>query len=350
MDMDELLSLALMKHRDGEFAEAGRLYAQILTVEPEHRTAGLNLASLAMDHGRLEEAGMILRGILARDEDDGVTRLLYSRWCFQSGRHEEGYPHVTAAFASMPEDDGVAGEFVSAMRRRWFTFDQTEYLALLELAQKGDLPDARRQRLVHLTFLRIARPELIRLLVEPGLPQDTPDAVTRWLKALPEGAQAELALLARNFAQALDLMADAPLWQPPSGRVYLRRLPGESGPDVREAAEITDADTLTGPSLEFVRNSRLQFVPFQELRRIEFGAPAPAVGAVMTRPDGREESGLMPLFYLFSEFAESDNVRQGRSTLLRPVLPGAAVGVGLRTLRIDGEPLPIVRVERIEFA
>ncbi|MCA8911496.1 MAG: hypothetical protein KDB82_07310, partial [Planctomycetes bacterium] len=57
----------------------------------------------------------------------------------------------------------------------------------------------------------------------------------------------------------------------------------------------------------------------------------------------------MPLFYLFTEFADSDKVRQGQSTLIRPVLADVVSGVGIRAFRIDGQPMPIVRIEKIEF-
>ncbi|MEZ5993642.1 MAG: type VI secretion system accessory protein TagJ [Planctomycetota bacterium] len=349
MDTDELLQTALMKHRDGDVAGAAKLYGQIIEAEPHHPAANLNLASIALDQGQLDEARSMLAGVLARDEDNGVAHLLYSRVCFLQGDHEIGYPNIIAAFELLPDEEGVATEFVSAMRRRYFTFDQDEYFELFEGAQNGDLPAEKTQRLAHLTFLRIARPELIKLIVEAGLPADTPDAVMRWLGALPEDAQKELALLARNFVQAAELMRNTERYRPQRATLTMRVLPGEGDDDTQECEELEDADTLTGSTLEIVTNGELRFVPFSEIASIEFSMPAPATGVLLNMRDGTLISGLMPLFYLFTEFADSEKVRLGQSTLLRPVLGDIVAGVGMRAFRVDGAPIPIVRIEKIEF-
>lgn len=349
MTNDELLQSALMKHRDGEFDAAMKLYAQVLQNEPGQPTASLNMASIAMDKGLVDDAAELVKRVLAQDEDNGVAHLLYSRICFLRGRHDEGYPHVRAAFELLPDDEGVGAELVSALRRQYFTFSQDEYLQKFELAQQGELPTEDMQRLAHLTFLRILRPELIRLLVEPGLPQDTPVALTRWLATLPEEAQADLVLLARNFVQALELMQQQSEFAPQPARLYLRVLPEESLAPEQMASEVEDVDTLTGATLEVMVDGVLRFIPFSSIATIEFNEPAAVTGVVITDREGNTFSGLMPLFYLFTEFAEAENVRQGRSTLIRPLLPDIAVGVGLRALRVDGKPLPIVRVEKIEF-
>ncbi|MCA8916517.1 MAG: tetratricopeptide repeat protein [Planctomycetes bacterium] len=349
MDVDELLQEGLSKHRDGDVAGAARIYGEILQLDPIHPAANLNLASIALDQDQLHEARNLLTTVLAHDEDNGVAHLLYSRVCFLQGDHETGYPHISAAFEQLPEEEGVAAEFVSAMRRKYFTFEQEDYLQLFEAAQQGSLADERLQRLAHLTFMRIMRPELIRLVVEPGLPVDTPDAITRWLEELPEDSRPELALLARNFAQAVELVRSNPRYEPQRATLQLRVLPDEAGPETRSCELLEDADSLTGATIEIVRNSELQFIPFSEIRSIEFAQPAPATGVLIELREGEPISGLMPLFYLFTEFAEAENVRQGRSTLIRPLIADIAAGVGLRALRVDGEPLPIVRIEKIEF-
>ncbi len=349
MDLDELLQDALNKHRDGDVAGAARIYGEILSQDPTHPAANLNLASIALDQDQLEEARNMLMAVLTRDEDNGVAHLLFSRVCFLRGDHQIGYPHITAAFELLPDEEGVAAEFVSAMRRRYFTFEQEDYFRLFEAAQQAKLADDQLQRLAHLTFMRIMRPELIRLVVEPGLPADTPDAISRWLADLPGDAQSELALLARNFGQAIELMRGCERYAPQPATLSLRVLPDEVGPDTRRCEVLEDADSLTGATLELVRNGELQFIPFAEIRSIEFAQPAPATGVLVEMRDGETLSGLMPLFYLFTEFAEAENVRQGRSTLIRPLLGDITAGVGLRALRVDGAPMPIVRIEKIEF-
>ncbi len=349
MDIDELLQVALMKHRDGDVDGAVTIYEQILGLDSAHATAKLNLASLYFEKGDREEPARLLQQVLAADEDNGVAHLLYSRVCFLAGNHDAGYAHIRSAFELIPDEEGIAAEFVSAMRRQYFTFDQDEYLKLFDAAREDALEPAQMQRLAHLTFLRIARPELIKLIVEPGLPQDTPDAITRWLEKLPEGARSELALLARNFGQALVLMYENELYQPQPATLTLRNLPDEHGPESLAIEMLEDCDTLTGATLEVVTGSGMRFVPFANIASIEFDQPGAATGVFVTLRDGSVLSGLMPLFYLFTEFAESEKVRQGQSTLIRPVLAEAAVGVGLRALRADGRPLPIVRIEKIEF-
>jgi tetratricopeptide (TPR) repeat protein len=349
MDIEHVLQTALMLHRDGDVDGARKLYEVILTESPVHPAALLNMASIDLDQGNAQHAADRLQSVLAHDEDNGIAHLLYSRTCFATGNHEEGYAHVRSAFELIPEEEGVATEFVAAMRRMYFTFEQDEYLELFGKAQARELPEDRLQRLVHLAFLRIARPELIRLLVEPDLPEDTEDAIGRWMAELPESARTELGILARNFAQALIMMHESERFAAPAALVTLRKLPEEGGPDTLEVESIEDCDSLTGATLEIVCGGQVQFLPYSIIRSIEFDAPSAVMGVFVTLRDGNVLSGLMPLFYLFTEFSDSEKVRQGRSTLIRPLLAEAATGVGLRALRLDGNPLPVVRIEKLEF-
>lgn len=349
MDLEELLQTALNKHRDGDVAEAAKIYGEILNEDPKHPAANLNLASIALDQGQLEEAKSMLLPVMVQDEDNGVAHLLYSRCCFLMGEHDEGYAHINAAFELMPEEEGIATEFVAAMRRRYFTFEEDEYHVLFEAAQQGKLAEDKLQRLAHLTFLRIMRPELIKLIVEPGLPADTPDALSRWVQQLPDEAQTELAVLARNFAQAVELMRGGERFQPRAATLHMRSTEEAPAPETRRCEALEDADSMTGATLEIVRHGETVFVPFSEIESIEFNQPDVVMGVMINLREGDPISGIMPLFYLFTEFAEDEKVRQGRSTLIRPLLGDIAVGVGLRVLRVDGEPVPIVKIEKIEF-
>lgn len=349
MDIEELLQTALNKHRDGDVAEAAKIYGEILNEEPKHPAANLNLASIALEQGQLEEAKSMLLPVMVQDEDNGVAHLLYSRACFLMGNHDEGYAHINAAFEQMPEEEGIATEFVAAMRRRYFTFEEDEYLELFERAQSNQLEEDKLQRLAHLTFMRIMRPELIKLIVEPGLPADTPDALSRWVQQLPDEAQTELAVLARNFAQAVELMRGSEKYQPRAATLHMRQTEEEPHADTRRCEVLEDADSMTGATLEIVRHGETVFVPFSEISSIEFNRPDAVMGVVIDLIDGETISGIMPLFYLFTEFADDEKVRQGRSTLIRPLLADIAVGVGLRVLRADGEPVPVIKIERIEF-
>jgi len=347
-EADEKLQTALIMHRDGDRDGAEKLYREILAALPGHIAAALNVASIALDRDQLDDAMARLQSVIARDEDNGLAHLLYSRALFRASRHAEALPHIKSAHELMPEDEGIATEYVSAMRRRWFMFDSEEYQRLLAGAQAGTLPDADRQRLAQLALFRMLRPELLRLIIEPGLPQEAPDAVTRWYSMLPEAARPELAVLARNFLQAVELMQSSPMYAPRNARVTLRTGP-EGQETEQDVEDLQDADSLTGATLELVSDGELRFLPFSNMASIEFSEPAAATGALVTMRDGKLVSGLMPLFYVFTEFAQSDKVRQGTSTLVRPIVPGASAGVGLRTLRAGDGFIPIVRVERIDF-
>ncbi|MHC4839873.1 MAG: type VI secretion system accessory protein TagJ [Planctomycetota bacterium] len=349
MDLEELLQQALMKHRDGDIEGAKVIYNQILEADSTYEPALLNLASLALDGQHIDAAKKLLMRVMAANEDSGPAHLLYSRVCFLHGNHEEGYPHIRAAFELLPEDNNVAMEFVSALRRQYFTFNEEEYHDLFGQTQEKELAEENLQRLVHLTYLRILRPELIVLLLETDLPADTPDAIMRWLQSLPEESQQELAVLSRNFVQATELMQEAPTYQPVKATVTLRGIPDKLPEEVRESVTIEDADTLTNAALEIVVDGELEFLPFSELKSIEFNQPQAAMGAVVTRNDGTVFSGLVPLFYLLTEFSQTEKVAQGQSTLIRPLLPGVNVGVGMRVYRVDEDLLPLVRIERIEF-
>lgn len=345
---EEALYRALALHQGGDADGAAGLYRQILEHFPGHTAANLNLAGIALDRDQLDDATARLQSVIARDEDNGAAHLLYARALYRQGRHMDAFPHIRAAHESMPEDEGVAAEFVSAVRRRWFTFDAAQYQKLLSDAQAGKLPESDRQRLAQLALFRMLRPELLRLIVEPGLSRDTPDAITRWYAMLPEEARADLALLARNFVQAVELMQQGPRLAPQPATLTLR-VPGGSTTEEQRVESLQDADTLTAAALELVIDGELQFVPFSTIRSIEFAEPAAALGTVVSLRDGSTTSGLMPLFYVFTEFAQSDKVRQGTSTLVRPVAPDISVGVGIRAMRADDGFIPVVRIERVDF-
>src|SRR5262245_43685231 len=62
----QLLETAIAHHRQGDFAQAGRLYEELLTLDPGNGAA-LHLLGL-LDHqaGRLDEAELRIRNAIAR--------------------------------------------------------------------------------------------------------------------------------------------------------------------------------------------------------------------------------------------------------------------------------------------
>ena len=65
----------------------------------------------------------------------------------------------------------------------------------------------------------------------------------RWLGSLPEAAQRELAVLARNFVQATELMRSHEYYKPRRGTLSLRVLPEENGEDTQQCEMIEDAES-----------------------------------------------------------------------------------------------------------
>lgn len=349
MDTDDLLQEALELHRKGDIAGAMQRYKQILLAEPGHVATRLNLASIALDQGKAAEAIQLLDALLKQDADSGVGQLLRARAAFVTGDQAAGARHIKRAHALLPEDRAVTAEYVGAMRRAYFAYDAEEYDLLAKAAREGAIKPSRRQRLAHLALSHLLRPELIELLVTPGLPQGSPDAVTRWQQGLPLERRSDVTLLAADLADRFEAMKQAGLYAPGRANVHVRRPRGAPEPEPLAVEALTDPDSLTGGSLELVRHDNLEFVPFAEIASIEFGEPGVVVDAFLTLRGGRTLSGLCPMFYLLTEFSKSLAVLQGKTTLYRAVLPGLVCGVGLRSFADGTRLIPMSNVERIDF-
>lgn len=348
MDTDDILHQALEKHRAGDSAGAKTLYSQILAAEPKHFNARLNLASIALDAGKLDETVTLLDTLLQEDDSSGVAHLLRARAAFLRGEHNFGYANIQRAHELMPEDDAVTGEYVAAMRRRAFTFNAEEYKVLREVAQKGQLKDSRWQRLAQLTLARMVVPEFITLLTQEG-GSDLQDAVTRWQQALPVERKSALSIMASDLEEYVGQMKQQERYKPQRCNVQLRTPDGRPESEPSACEEFSDVDSLTGATLELVKLHDVEFIPFSDIRSIEFGELSVAVPALVTLAGGRTTSGLAPLFYLFTDFAQSEKVRTGRTTLYRAIVPGIVAGVGMRSFNSTRGLLPMANIERIDF-
>lgn len=348
MDTDDLLHEALAKHSAGDNAGAKKLYSQILAAEPKHFSARLNLASMALDAGKVDEAASLLDALLNEDNASGVAHLLRARAGFLRGEHNLGYANIQRAHELMPEDDAVTGEYVAAMRRRAFTFNAEEYKVLREVAQMGQLKESRWQRLAQLTLARMVTPDFIKLLTQEG-GSDLPDAVTRWQQDLPIERKNALSVMARDLEEYVNAMKQQPRWQPQRCNLQLRRAEGAPEQEPVACEEFSDVDSLTGATLEIVKLHDVEFIPFADIRSIEFGELGVALPALVTLAGGRTTSGLVPLFYLFTDFAQSAKVRTGKITLFRAIVPGIVAGVGLRSFNSTRGLIPLANIERIDF-
>ncbi len=348
MDTDDLLHEALLKHSAGDSAGAKKLYSQILAAEPKHFNARLNLASMALDAGKLDEAATLLDALLHEDDASGVAHLLRARASFLRGEHALGYANIQLAHELMPEDDAVTGEYVAAMRRRAFSFNTEEYKILREVAQMGQLKESRWQRLAQLTLARLVTPEFIKLLTQEG-GRDLPDAVTRWQTDLPIERKNALSVMARDLEEYVGQMKQVERYKPQRCNVQFRHAKGTPEQEPTTCEEFSDVDSLTGATLEIVKMHDVEFIPFADIRSIEFGEMGVAVPALVTLAGGRTSSGLVPLFYLFTDFAESAKVRTGKMTLFRAIVPGIVAGAGLRSFNSTRGLIPMANIERIDF-
>jgi hypothetical protein len=234
------------------------------------------------------------------------------------------------------------------MRRRASSFNAEEYKVLREVAETGQLKDSRWQRLAQLTLARMVTPELISLLTQDGA-KDLPDAVTRWQQSLPLERKSALSLMARDLEEYVSQMKQQTRFAPQRCNVQLRTPSNRPEQEPVTCEEFSDVDSLTWATLELVKLHDVEFIPFADIRTVEFGEPGAAVPALVTLAGGKAVSGLCPLFYLFTDFAQSEKVRQGKTTLYRAIVPGIVTGVGMRAFNSTRGLMPMANIERIDF-
>jgi type VI secretion system protein ImpE len=118
---------------------------------------------------------------------------------------------------------------------------------------------------------------------------------------------------------------------------------------------LADADMRLGPVCEAVINGRYYWLPFANLRRIQFEAPADLRDVVWTPVhfefvNGGESVGLIPTRYPGSELSAEPLVQLARRTEWIEALPGLFHGSGQRILSTDGGDKALMDVRLIEFA
>ncbi len=118
---------------------------------------------------------------------------------------------------------------------------------------------------------------------------------------------------------------------------------------------LADADMRLGPVCEAVINGRYYWLPFANLRRIQFEAPADLRDVVWTPVhfefvNGGESVGLIPTRYPGSELSAEPLVQLARRTEWIEALPGVFHGSGQRILSTDGGDKALMDVRLIEFS
>jgi type VI secretion system protein ImpE len=122
---------------------------------------------------------------------------------------------------------------------------------------------------------------------------------------------------------------------------------------------IVDADPRVGSRLELFAAGAYLWIPFEHVESIEFEKPSklrdliwrPAIvrtGAAFKATELGHV--LVPVISPFSSQYPNDLVRLGRSTEWKEQEDGTAVPFGQKMFTVDGEDIPILEIQKIEFA
>jgi type VI secretion system protein ImpE len=122
---------------------------------------------------------------------------------------------------------------------------------------------------------------------------------------------------------------------------------------------IEDSDPRIGARLELLAAGAYLWIPFEHIESIEFQPPKrvrdllwrPAL--VKTGPAFKDkELGevLVPVLSPFSWKNADDNVKLGRATVWETAEDGEPLPYGQKTYLVDGEDIPILELNKIEFA
>jgi type VI secretion system protein ImpE len=115
---------------------------------------------------------------------------------------------------------------------------------------------------------------------------------------------------------------------------------------------IADADNRLGPLLEAVVNGGYYWVPFANIRRIEFDAPSDLRDVVwaparFTWTNGGEAVGLIPTRYDHSESSTDSAIQLARRTEWTQLSGDLYRGIGQRVLATDEGEHPILETRLI---
>lgn len=117
---------------------------------------------------------------------------------------------------------------------------------------------------------------------------------------------------------------------------------------------IADADTRLGPVLEAVINGRYCWIPFANIRRIEFHAPEDLrdmvwLPAEFTWTNEGQSVGLVPVRYPGSEGSAESAIRLARRTEWTDHGHGLYTGLGQKMYATDAGEYPLLEIRRIDF-
>jgi hypothetical protein len=347
---DDRLAQAAQLIKEDKKSEAEKVYWDLLQSDPNHVIAGLNLASLLLERGKIDEAATLCKNVAERQPDLPPLNVLQSRICSLRGQFDAGLEHISKAFAAHPTDPLISDEFLGASRRRYWTVSPTEYQELFEAAAQGELDASNLPRLTHQLLARILHPVLLQMLcggqdgTAPVDDRETPILDQFFDRIEDEDNKTAAAILRRNFEQAWRGFAQEPAFGPRNALIVMR------DDSTIEADDWCDIDPLTRGSLELADPvSQTRYISPHHIKRIVFGPPNEATPCILETRDGQEVTGLMPVFSFFTAFVQDEQIRTGRKTVLRRFSSELELPLGLRAWWGGGKLHPMPNVKEIVF-
>ena len=167
-----------------------------------------------------------------------------------------------------------------------------------------------------------------------------------FLTAPPEYAALHIeALKEKRCSRASELLERALDLQP--------ALAGEVDGQVFE--EFGDADVFLGPFLEVFTDRKYVWLPFEQIRWIEIIRPVESRDRIWARAKVHASGGSLgevrlPVIYPGSSGHHDEAMKLGRLTDWIDLGEGLSRGIGQRLFLIDGQEIPMLEIEEINFS
>lgn len=119
--------------------------------------------------------------------------------------------------------------------------------------------------------------------------------------------------------------------------------------------DFRDYNDITGSVLELIVQDHYTWLPFEQIKRLEIGAPKQLrdlmwTAARVESTDGTIGEVFIPTLYSGSSEHPNNQVRLGRMTDWQKVADGLFLPAGLRLFLVDDEDRAMLEVREIEFA
>ncbi|HVG19895.1 MAG TPA: type VI secretion system accessory protein TagJ [Blastocatellia bacterium] len=124
--------------------------------------------------------------------------------------------------------------------------------------------------------------------------------------------------------------------------------------DGEQFLDFRDYDDVIGPVLELIVQDHYTWLPFEQIKQIEIGAPKQLrdlmwVAARIESTDGTIGEVFIPALYSGSSDHPNDQVRLGRMTDWKKIEKDLFLAAGLRLFLVDNEDKAMLEVRSVEF-